>query len=133
MVATRSAAETPVPVLTWSTGIVKAVRCASVFSIDISGSRSSSRRPDSIGTQTMPVPCLTMNDIWATVSDSAATTISHSFSRCSSSITTIIRPSASAATARLSAATPASAGRQGWGRPGRPRRAAAPGSARRPA
>ena len=50
------AADTPVPVLTWLTGMVKAVRCASVFSIDISGSRSSSRRPDSIGTQTMPVP-----------------------------------------------------------------------------
>jgi hypothetical protein len=60
----------------------------------------------------MPVPCLTMNDIWSTVSDSAATTMSHSFSRCSSSTTMTIAPPASAATARFSAATPEST--SGW-------------------
>ena len=84
---------------TKSTEYVNAVRCDSVLSRTISGMSSSSSRSPSSGAQITPEVCRTKNVIFSGVAVSAAMMRSPSFSRSSSSTTTMISPLAIAATA----------------------------------
>ena len=96
----RSAAEMPVVVpCRASTETVKAVRCDSVLSATISGSRSSSSRSPSIGMQITPLVWRIMNAIDSGVIFSAAMMRSPSFSRSASSTTTTMLPRPMAAIA----------------------------------
>ena len=75
-----------------STDTVNAVRCASVLSATISGSRSSSSRSPSIGMQITPLVWRIMNAIASGVTFSAAMMRSPSFSRSASSTTITSSP-----------------------------------------
>jgi hypothetical protein len=78
---------------------VKAVRWASVLSWTINGMSSSSRRSPVSGVQMTPEVWRTKNVMFSGVAASAAMIRSPSFSRSSSSTTTMISPRAMAATA----------------------------------
>ena len=93
-VAARSLAEMPVLVTPFaSIGTQNAVSCRAVFFSTICGMSSSISRSSVIGMQIRPRPCVAMKLIASGVIFSAAIVRSPSFSRSSSSTTTIIRPS----------------------------------------
>src|SRR5271157_2529460 len=93
MVCERSYAE--IPVVTPSRASIasqKAVPYCDVFSLVMGPMRKWSSRSSVMARQTRPRPCLAMKLIASGVTFSAARVRSPSFSRSSSSITTIIRP-----------------------------------------
>src|SRR6266849_9057647 len=93
MVCARSCAEIPVVMPSRaSIASQKAVPYCEVFSLVMGPMRRWSRRSSVMARQTRPRPCRAMKLIASGVTLSAASVRSPSFSRSSSSITTIIRP-----------------------------------------
>ena len=98
----RCSAEMPVvmPCLT-STETVKAVPSGASFAATIGG-RCNRRASSAVnGAQTMPQPLRMMKAILSVVHSEAATIMSPSFSRSSSSVTTTISPRAKASMAAV--------------------------------